>query len=99
MMVEGGGWSIVDLGVDVSSERFVEALEKNPGAVVGLSALLTTTMVNMGEIVSTIKGINPDTKILIGGAPVNDDYCRKIGADFYAPDPQKAVEYLNKLAS
>ena len=99
MMVEGGGWTIVDLGVDVGSDRFIEALKNNPGAVVGLSALLTTTMVNMGEIVSGIKGQVPGTKVLVGGAPVNDDFCRSIGADFYAPDPQKAVEYLNKLAS
>ena len=95
MMVEGGGWSIVDLGVDVGSDRFIEALKNNPGAVIGLSALLTTTMVNMGEIVSSVKILSPETIILIGGAPVNDEYCQKIGADFYAPDPQKAVEYLN----
>jgi len=99
MMVEGGGWTIVDLGVDVGSDRFIDALKNNPGAVVGLSALLTTTMVNMGEIVSGIKGQVPGTKVLVGGAPVNADFCRSIGADFYAPDPQKAVEYLNKLAS
>jgi len=99
MMVEGGGWTIVDLGVDVGPDRFVEALKNNPGAVVGLSALLTTTMVNMGEIVAGIKASVPETKVLIGGAPVNADFCKSIGADFYAPDPQKAVEYLNKLAS
>jgi methanogenic corrinoid protein MtbC1 len=99
MMVEGGGWSIVDLGVDVGSEKFITALKDHPGAVVGLSALLTTTMVNMGEIVTTIREQVPGTKILVGGAPVNNDFCQKIGADFYAPDPQKAVEYLNKIAS
>ena len=99
MMVEGGGWTIIDLGVDVGSERFIEAMKNNPGAIVGLSALLTTTMVNMGEIVSTIKKQSPETKIMIGGAPVNMDFCEKIGADFYAPDPQGAVEYLNKIAS
>jgi len=99
MMVEGGGWTIIDLGVDVGSDRFIEALKINPGAIVGLSALLTTTMVNMGEIVSSIREQIPETKILIGGAPVNDDFCKKIGADFYAPDPQRAVEYLNKIAS
>ena len=99
MMVEGGGWSIVDLGVDVSSERFIEALKNNPGAVIGLSALLTTTMVNMGEIVNRIREESPGTRILVGGAPVNDDFCRKIGADFYAPNPQKAVEYMKQLAS
>ena len=98
MMVEGGGWTIVDLGVDVGSDRFIEALKNNPGAVVGLSALLTTTMVNMGDIVAGIRGFVPETKILIGGAPVNADFCRSIGADFYAPDPQRAVEYLNQLA-
>jgi methanogenic corrinoid protein MtbC1 len=99
MMVEGGGWSIVDLGVDVSSDRFLEAMKNNPGAIIGLSALLTTTMVNMGEIVTSIKGKLPDTKVIIGGAPVSDEFCKKIGADFYAPDPQTAVEYLNKMAS
>jgi methanogenic corrinoid protein MtbC1 len=99
MMVEGGGWSIVDLGVDVGSDRFIEAMKNNPGAVVGLSALLTTTMVNMGEIVTLIKEKLPETKVIIGGAPVNSDFCQKIGADFYAPDPQRAVEYLNKMAS
>jgi len=99
MMVEGGGWTIVDLGVDVGSDRFIEALKNNPGAVVGLSALLTTTMVNMGEIVAGIREHDPDTKVLIGGAPVNADFCKSIGADYYAPDPQQAVEYLNRLAS
>jgi methanogenic corrinoid protein MtbC1 len=99
MMVEGGGWTVVDLGVDVGSDRFLEALENNPGATVGLSALLTTTMINMGEIVSSVKAQKPGTVVLVGGAPVNDDFCRKIGADFYAPDPQKAVEYLNRIGS
>ncbi len=98
MMIEGGGWSIIDLGVDVGSERFIEAIENNPGAVVGLSALLTTTMINMNEIVARIKGEKPGTQVLIGGAPVNADFCRKIGADFYAPGPQQAIEYLSKLA-
>ena len=99
MMVEGIGWTIVDLGVDVGSERFIDALKDNPGAVVGLSALLTTTMVNMEEIVSEIRKQLPETIIFIGGAPVNTEFCQKIGADFYAPNPQKAVEYLAKLAS
>jgi methanogenic corrinoid protein MtbC1 len=96
MMVEGGGWTIIDLGVDVPAERFLAALQDNPGAYIGLSALLTTTMVNMGEIVATIKQQKPETRILIGGAPVNADFCKKIGADFYSPDPKGAVDYLNK---
>jgi len=99
MMVEGSGWSIIDLGVDVPSDRFIEALKSNPGAVVALSALLTTTMVNMGGIVADIRKVVPEVKIFIGGAPVNNEFCQKIGADFYAPNPQGVVQYLNKLAS
>lgn len=99
MMVEGAGWTVIDLGVDVSSSRYLEALNNNPGAVVALSALLTTTMVNMGEIVSEIKSRSPNVKIFIGGAPVNNDFCKKIGADFYAPDPQGVVDYLGRMAS
>jgi methanogenic corrinoid protein MtbC1 len=98
MIIEGGGWTTIDLGVDVGSERFIDAVKNNPGAIVGLSALLTTTMINMKEIVANIKKELPNTKILIGGAPVNMDFCMSIGADHYAPDPQKAVEYLNKMA-
>jgi methanogenic corrinoid protein MtbC1 len=99
MMVEGAGWTVIDLGVDVSPAKYIEALSSNPGAIVALSALLTTTMVNMGEIVAEIKAQIPEAKIFIGGAPVNNDFCKKIGADFYAPDPQGVVEYLNQIAS
>ena len=98
MMVEGGGWTIIDLGVDVNEDTFNNTLAENPGAIVGLSALLTTTMANMEEIVQKIKAVNPTTKVLIGGAPLNDDFRVKIGADFYAPDPRGAVEYLNSVA-
>ena len=99
MMVEGGGWTIVDLGVDVNEDTFNQALTENPGAVVGLSALLTTTMANMEEIVKKIKEDHPATKILVGGAPLTDDFRQKIGADFYSPDPRGAVEYLKELAA
>jgi methanogenic corrinoid protein MtbC1 len=99
MMIEGGGWEVIDLGVDVGSEKFLKALDENPGAVIGLSALLTTTMENMNKIVSAIKEKHSDSKILVGGAPVTMEYCRKIGADFYSPDPQGAVNYLKQLVS
>ena len=99
MMIEGGGWEVIDLGVDVGEEKILKALEENPGASVGLSALLTTTMENMKRIVAAVKDKHPDSKILVGGAPVTMDYCTKIGADFYSPDPQGAVNYLKKLAS
>jgi methanogenic corrinoid protein MtbC1 len=99
MMVEGGGWEVIDLGVDVSAEKFLKSLDENPEAVVGLSALLTTTMENMRKIVSTIKEKYTSAKILVGGAPVTMDYCGKIGADFYSPDPQGAVNYLKQIVS
>ena len=99
MMVEGGGWSIVDLGVDVNEDTFNQTLAEHPGAIVGLSALLTTTMANMEVIVQKIKEVHPGTKVIIGGAPLNDDFRSKIGADFYSPDPRGAVEYLNSCVA
>ncbi len=99
MMVEGNGYEVVDLGIDVKAEQFVEAAEKHPGSVIGLSALLTTTMPNMEKIVKAIKEKDPGRKVCIGGAPVNQDFCEKIGADSYNPDPQGVVEFLNLLAS
>lgn len=98
MMIEGAGWEIIDLGVDVSADKFMQAADKYPGAVIGLSALLTTTMENMRKTVSSLRGKNPAQKILVGGAPVTAEFCAKIGADFYSPDPQGAVEYLKTLA-
>jgi methanogenic corrinoid protein MtbC1 len=97
MMVEGAGWEVIDLGVDVEASKYVETIKEHPGCAIGLSALLTTTMVNMESIVTDIRRIAPDTKILIGGAPVSDDFCKKIGADNYSPDPQHAVKYLNTI--
>ncbi len=99
MMIEGGGWEVIDLGVDVGAEKFLKALDDNPGAVIGLSALLTTTMENMKNIVKAIKEKHSSSKILIGGAPVTMEYCEKIGADFYSPDPSGAVNYLKQLVS
>jgi methanogenic corrinoid protein MtbC1 len=96
MMFEGAGWEVIDLGVDVNAEKFIAALKEKPGSSVGLSALLTTTMVHMENIVQEIRKLAHDTRILIGGAPVNMEFCKKIGADFYSPDPQGAVSYLNQ---
>lgn len=95
MMVEGNGYKVVDLGTDVSAEKFIESVKENPEAVVGLSALLTTTMVNMEKITREIKLAVPGTCVTIGGAPVNEDFCLNIGADNYSSDPQGVVEYLN----
>jgi len=99
MMIEGGGWEVIDLGVDVSTDKFLKAIDDNPGAVVGMSALLTTTMENMKKSVGAIREKHSNTIILVGGAPVTMDYCKSIGANHYAPDPQGAVSYLKQLVS
>jgi methylmalonyl-CoA mutase cobalamin-binding domain/chain len=96
MMIEGNGFEVIDLGTDVKPEKFIQAIKEHPGSAIGLSALLTTTMVNMEKIVKDIREQVPGTLVLIGGAPVTNDFCKKIGADFYSPDPQGAVEFLNK---
>jgi methanogenic corrinoid protein MtbC1 len=95
MMVEGNGWKVVDLGTDVNADQFVAALKENNNAFVGLSALLTTTMVNMEKITKAIKEAVPEAKVAVGGAPVTDNFKEKIGADIYSPDPQGLVEFLN----
>jgi methanogenic corrinoid protein MtbC1 len=96
MTIKGHGFDVIDLGVDVSADKFMQTIANNPDCFVGLSSLLTTTMVNMEKSVRVIKEKYPDIKVLIGGAPVNQKFCDKIGADFYASDPQGAAEYLNK---
>jgi 5-methyltetrahydrofolate--homocysteine methyltransferase len=98
MMVEGGGWEVIDLGVDVGADKFLKSIGEYPEAIIGLSALLTTTMENMKKTVAAIKEKHPGSRILVGGAPVTMDYCIKIGADYYSPDPQGAVNYLKQLA-
>jgi methanogenic corrinoid protein MtbC1 len=97
MVMEGAGYEVIDLGVDVSPEKFLDAVKAHPGAIVGLSALLTTTMINMEKTVKAVKDFDPSTKVLVGGAPLTDDFAKKIGADAYSPDPQGAVNYLKAL--
>lgn len=99
MMVEGNGYEVIDLGTDVKAEAFIQQVSKTPHCVLGMSALLTTTMVNMEKIVKEVKAKYPDQMICIGGAPVNQDFCEKIGADSYNPDPQGVVEFLDTMAS
>ncbi len=97
MMVEGSGWEVIDLGTDVKAEKFVESVKANPGAIVCLSALLTTTMVNMEKIGKAVKEAVPGTVVAIGGAPVTQDFSNKIGMDIYSPDPQGLIDHLSKL--
>lgn len=97
MMVEGSGWEVIDLGTDVKAEKFVESVKANPGAIVCLSALLTTTMVNMEKIGKAVKEAVPGAIVAIGGAPVNQDFSNKIGADIYSADPQGLIDLLGQL--
>ena len=91
MMLEGAGFEVIDLGVDTTKEKFMDAAEKNPGSIIGMSALLTVTMKNMKEVVDAIKASDLDTKVIIGGAPVSEAFSNEIGADGYALNANQAV--------
>ena len=99
MIIKGGGFEVIDLGVDVPTNKFVDAIAQHPGCFVGLSALLTTTMKNMESSVKEIKRNYPNTKVLIGGAPITREFCDRIGADFYSSNPHDAVKYLMEMAA
>jgi 5-methyltetrahydrofolate--homocysteine methyltransferase len=97
-MLEGAGFEVVDLGVDVAPEKFIEACRERDVQLVGLSALLTTTMPVMAEIVKALRdNLDPPPVILIGGAPVTDAYAREIGADGYGRDAASGAELAKKL--
>ena len=99
MIITGGGFEVIDLGVNVPTKKFLEAIGQHPGCFVGLSALLTTTMPMMRDGVQAIRQAYPDTKVLIGGGPITHDFCTRIGADFYSPNPHDAVEYLQRYVA
>ena len=97
MMLEGAGFAVIDAGVDVSPERFVALVREHNAKVVGLSALLTTTMPGMKGAVEAIRAAGLDAKVIIGGAPVTQAYCEAIGADGYSPDAASAAELARRL--
>jgi len=99
-MLEGGGFQVVDLGVDVAPERFVEAAQEKNGSIVALSALLTTTMTMMKKVVESLEkaGIRSKTKVIIGGAPITQQYADQIGADGYSDNANGAVALARRLA-
>ena len=99
MIAEGNGYEVIDLGVDVPAEKFIDAIKVNPGAFVGMSALLTTTMANMEKINKQIKSEFPEVITCVGGAPLNNEFAQKIGADYYTDEPQALVEILDKLVA
>ena len=92
MMWKGANIEVVDLGTNVSPEQFVAAAREHGASLVGVSALLTTTMVGMKDVVAAVRAELPGVKIIVGGAPVTADYAASIGADGYAPDAASAVE-------
>ena len=101
MMLEGAAFEIVDLGTDVSPEKFVEAVQTSGANIIAMSALLTTTMPNMKNTIEALQaaGIRDKVKVMIGGAPVTDSYAQQIGADGYSPDASRAVALAKSLVS
>ncbi len=99
MMLEGAGFTIQDLGADVSPDAFVEAVRQGDVDLVAMSALLTTTMSNMKVTIQALEeaGLRGQVKVMIGGAPVTEAYAQQIGADGYAPDASRAVKLAQKL--
>jgi 5-methyltetrahydrofolate--homocysteine methyltransferase len=100
IMLKGAGFEVVDLGNDVPYERFVTEAERAGAQVIGMSALLTTTMAGMGRVVELVgsRGLAGRVKTIVGGAPVSDRFAREIGADAYAFDAASAVERIRGLA-
>jgi 5-methyltetrahydrofolate--homocysteine methyltransferase len=99
MMLEGAGFTVVDMGVDVSPEKFVQSIQEESAGILGMSALLSTTMPSMKATLEALEkaGIRDQVKVLVGGAPVTDKFARQIKADAYAPDAGTAVATAKKL--
>jgi 5-methyltetrahydrofolate--homocysteine methyltransferase len=100
MMLDSSGFNVVDLGVDVPTDKFVAAVKEHKASIVGLSALLTTTMPAMKEVIDALKegNLRDQVKVVIGGAPVTQAYADEIGADGYAADAALAVELCKEIA-
>ena len=97
MMLKGAGFEVVDLGVDVSAAKFVETAKKTNARIIGMSALITTTMPSMEKTIKAVKAAGLAVKTMIGGAPVTQGYADRIGADGYAPDAASAVDLAKSL--
>ena len=92
IMMEGKGIDVIDLGTDISAETFIDEAKKNHAYIICCSALLTTTMPEMKRVVDLVKAENLDVKVMIGGAPVNQEFCDEIGADYYTDDAASAAD-------
>ncbi len=97
MMLRGGGFKVIDVGIDVGEDKFVESAKNENADLVALSALLTTTMPQMKTVIDALKEAGITSKTIIGGAPVTQDYAEEIGADGYAPDAASAVDKAEEL--
>ena len=97
MMFEGAGYKVIDLDINVKAAKFLEAYHKEKPDLVGLSALLTNTIGTMEKVIQTIREYDPKAKFIIGGAPVNQEFCDRVGADGYAPDAGEAVKVGNRI--
>lgn len=97
MMMEGAGFKVIDLGIDVPAEKFVQAVEEHKPQVVGMSALLTSTMMQMKKTIEALAAYRDRIKIIVGGAPVTQKFADEIGADGYAPDAASAVDKVKEL--
>ena len=99
MLMEGAGFQVIDLGIDVPSEKFVETVKSQKPDILGLSALLTTTMPKMKEVMESLveAGVRKSVKVMVGGAPVTEKFAKDVGADAYAPDAASAVEKAREL--
>jgi 5-methyltetrahydrofolate--homocysteine methyltransferase len=99
MMLQGGGFEVLDLGTDVPAEKFVQTAQEKGAKLICLSALLTTTMPQMATVVKAVQeaGLAGKVKVMIGGAPVTQDFCDEIGADGYSPDAASAVDKAKEL--
>jgi 5-methyltetrahydrofolate--homocysteine methyltransferase len=101
MMLEGAGFETIDLGTDVDPQAFVDAVREHQPQMLGMSALLTTTMVQMKATVEALEeaGLRDSLKVMVGGAPVTDAFAKGIGADAYAPDAASAVDRARELVA
>jgi len=101
MMMEGAGFEVIDLGINIDADTYVDALEENDADILGMSALLTTTMPYMKVVIDTMKekGIREDYIVLVGGAPLNEEFGEAIGADAYCRDAATAVETAKELVA
>ncbi len=99
MMLRGGGFEVIDLGIDVPPEKFLKASQEHQPDIVGISALLTTTMIGMRDVITILKkaSLRSKIKVMVGGAPVTQEFADEIGADVYAPNAATAVDKAREL--